>query len=64
MKYPEMFDSVGLKDWELDCMHWRGKVLTGLYAHWCRDWDDLPIDESCPEWPCVCEQQLKEYREE
>lgn len=37
-----------------DCLIWRGRVLTGSYAHWCPEWDDLPIDETCPEWPCGC----------
>ena len=36
------------------CLHLRGRVLRGKYAHWCIDWDDLPIDETCPEWPCCC----------
>lgn len=42
-------------DWIVDCRHWRGRVLTGQYAHWCYQWDDLPMDETCPEWPCGCE---------
>ena len=33
-------------------MQWRGEVLTGVYGHWCPDWDYLPIDETTPEWPC------------
>jgi hypothetical protein len=40
--------------WRADCLRWRGRVLTGLYAHWCDDWDGLPIDESSREWPCAC----------
>jgi len=41
--------------WEEHCLHWRGRVLTGKFAHSCPDWDDLPIDETCEnEWPCVC----------
>lgn len=39
-------------EWEADCKRWRGKVLTGFYAHWCCEWDGLPIDETCIEWPC------------
>jgi hypothetical protein len=35
-------------------MYWRGVVLTGKYAHWCDEWDGLPIDETCEEWPCGC----------
>lgn len=42
------------QQWIDDSMKWRGVVLTGKYAHWCAEWDDLPIDETCPEWPCGC----------
>lgn len=41
-------------DWAQDCLTWRGVKLTGRYAHWCYEWDDLPMDETCPEWPCNC----------
>jgi len=41
-------------EWVEDCKRWRGKVLTGEHSHWCPDWDLLPIDETTPEWPCVC----------
>jgi hypothetical protein len=37
-----------------DCWKWRRALLTGKYAHWCAEWDDLPIDETCAEWPCEC----------
>lgn len=39
-------------EWQADCQHWRGRVLTGEHGHWCFEWDGLPIDETCPEWPC------------
>lgn len=43
------------KDWIEDCLEVCGKVLTGGKAHWCPDWDFLPIDETCPEIDgCVC----------
>jgi hypothetical protein len=42
------------EDWKEDCMKWRGKVLTGAKAHWCYEWDGLPVDETTPEWPCNC----------
>ena len=42
-------------DFEQECLHWRGRILTGVHAHWCGDWDDLPVDETCPEWPCGCD---------
>ena len=45
-------------DWREDCLLWRGRELTGLFAHWCADWDDLPIDETCREWPCACAKDL------
>jgi hypothetical protein len=52
-------------DWIADCMKYRGVVLTGVYSHWCPDWDGLPIDETCGtpdhrmgEWPCACTGQL------
>lgn len=41
-------------DWQEDCLKWRGRILNGVYAHWCFDWDELPIDETCDEWPCGC----------
>lgn len=40
--------------WEQDCHKWRGMVLHGRYTHWCANWDGLPMDETCPEWPCRC----------
>ena len=36
-------------EWELDCIRWHGLVLDGEYGHWCDEWDDLPIDETCEE---------------
>ena len=39
-------------EWVKACMHWYGYVLTGKYAHWCNDWDDLPIDDTCEEIAC------------
>jgi hypothetical protein len=42
------------QDWIDDSLRWRGTILTGEYAHWCPDWDYLPIDETSSEWPCPC----------
>ena len=39
-------------DWRADCLRWRGKVLTGKRAHWCWDWDGLPVDETTCEFEC------------
>lgn len=41
-------------EWKRDCLHWRGRTLTGQHGHWCEEWDGLPVDETCPEWPCGC----------
>ena len=41
-------------DWMEDCMRWRGRILTGRRPHWCGEWDELPVDDTCPEWPCSC----------
>lgn len=40
--------------WAEDCRRWRGRLLTGGRRHWCLDWDLLPVDDTCPEWPCSC----------
>lgn len=41
--------------WKRECLYWRGRELTGKFAHWCDDWDGLPIDETTPEWQgCTC----------
>lgn len=40
--------------WAHDCQQWRGMILEGRYSHWCVNWDLLPVDETCPEWPCGC----------
>ena len=45
--------------WIDDCQEFHGRVLTGRFAHWCAAWDDLPIDETCQEWPCPCAPELE-----
>lgn len=37
-----------------DCIKWRGRPLTGKFAHWCYDWDGLPVDETCAEFSACC----------
>jgi hypothetical protein len=41
-------------EFDRDCLKWRGRLLTGKHAHWCYDWDGLPVDETTAEWPCTC----------
>jgi len=45
-------------EWIEDCLYWLGVVLTGTYAHWCDDYDGLPVDETSHEWPCACAPEL------
>lgn len=40
------------QDWIDDCMKFRGRVLTGNKAHWCYEWDGLPVDDTCVEFEC------------
>jgi hypothetical protein len=43
------------KEWHEDCMKWWGCILVGEKGHWCWDWDELPIDETCKEFEfCHC----------
>ena len=37
-------------DWVADCYLYWGYTLTGKHAHWCPEWDFLPVDESCGEF--------------
>jgi hypothetical protein len=43
-----------MSDWKSECIKWRGHILTGEHGHYCLEWDQLPVDETCPEWPCGC----------
>ena len=56
-------NSKSSEDWKFDCLRDRGRVLTGRYGHWCPDWDHMTIDETCPQWPCVCAKELMETGE-
>lgn len=43
------------QDWIEDSTHWYGYVLEGEFAHWCNEFDGLPIDETCFEFMvCGC----------
>lgn len=51
------------EDWIEDCLKFHGKILTGKFAHWCPEWDDLPIDETCGEFEvCTCFPKTDEIR--
>ncbi len=45
-----------MTQFEEDCMHFHGKILTGIHKHYCPEYDYLPIDETCMEFEyCMCE---------
>lgn len=50
--------SIANKDWWPwceDCYKWQGRLLVGEFAHWCFDWDFLPVDETVDEFTaCTC----------
>lgn len=52
-----------MKQWKKDCLHWRHEVLTGIYSHWCLDWDGLPVDETCEQFiSCGCIPESEETK--
>jgi hypothetical protein len=45
----------GAEAFAIDSRKAHGRILTGRLAHWCPDWDNLPVDESTPEIDgCTC----------
>ncbi len=59
-EYERLVAQYGKDSWKAESFRWRGRILEGEAAHWCADWDYLPIDEICPEWPCACAAELIE----
>lgn len=54
MRWSDLFGSASLS-WVQDAYSWRGHAMLGKYAHWCQEWDDLPVDETTEEWAsCTC----------
>lgn len=50
-----------LTEFDKECIKWRGKKLIGKYAHWCDEWDSLPVDETTSEFSCcVCNIQFED----
>lgn len=44
------------QQWADECIEFYGRILNGKKAHWCNDFDGLPIDETCYEMNhCLCE---------
>jgi hypothetical protein len=38
--------------WIEDCEKWIGHILVGNKAHYCYEWDGLPVDETTREFEC------------
>jgi hypothetical protein len=54
-----------MTDWEEDCIQWRGEVLMGKRAHFCYDYDGLPVDDTTSEaLTCTCYHGTPEQRSE
>jgi hypothetical protein len=50
-----------MTEFEKECHRYHGKNLTGNYAHYCPDWDYLPIDSTCEEFRhCTCTKLTEE----
>lgn len=44
---------------QMDMLKWRGRSWLGPDAHWCMDWDELPVDAMTPEYEmCICKKTL------
>ena len=47
--------NIKMSEFEKECYRWHGRKLEGHYAHYCPDWDYLPIDDTCVEFQsCTC----------
>lgn len=38
-----------LTEFEKDSLKEHGRILDGLFAHYCNDWDGMTVDETCLE---------------
>lgn len=55
MKYKD-WHPVDQMRWQQESVFYYGEILTGDFCHYCTEWDDLPIDETCEEFAaCLCE---------
>jgi hypothetical protein len=43
---------VDTEEWAEHCQEWYGRILSGEFAHYCADWDDMPLDENVTEFAC------------
>ena len=52
-------------EWIEDCEKYWGRTLDGPNAHWCHDWDCLPVDDTLQEAKCcVCLDREVDHRDE
>lgn len=50
--------------WKQDCLQWRGRELVGIGRHWCPYNDFLPVDDTMPEWPCGCFEEVRDMTDQ
>ena len=51
-----------MTEFEEDCLKTYGVILNGKCAHYCPEWDFMPIDETVPEFEaCNCEWEFKDH---
>ena len=53
-----------MNQWQADCLRENGRVLTGMFAHYCADWDFLTVDETTAEFEyCSCDWKSEDQNE-
>jgi len=55
-----------MTEFEQDCTHFHGEILSGKFQHYCHEFDMLPIDDTCFEFMyCNCfeGEEFKQARE-
>lgn len=46
---------MSVTEWKQEMLKWRGRSWVAPDAHWCADWDELPVDACTAEYVCcVC----------
>jgi hypothetical protein len=52
------------KLWDKDTTHFYGKPLENTkWAHWCHEWDGLPLNETLGEfYYCRCFEETEEFK--
>lgn len=54
-------DDLNFTSFEKECIREHGSILIGRFRHYCYDWDELPVDETCEEFEACCCEFGNEY---